>query len=91
MPWLPWAIIGAIIIILIIWVVSSYNRLVSFSVRVDNSWSQVYVQLQKRFDLIPNLVETVKGYAAHEKSTLEEVTKMRSAAMNAKTPEEVMA
>ncbi|WP_416200504.1 MAG: LemA family protein [Thermocaproicibacter melissae] len=90
MPWLPWAIIGAIIIILIIWVVSSYNRLVSFSVRVDNSWSQVYVQLQKRFDLIPNLVETVKGYAAHEKSTLEEVTKMRSAAMNAKTPEEVM-
>lgn len=90
MPWLPWAILGAILIILVVWAVSSYNRLISFSVRVDNGWSQVDVQLQKRFDLIPNLVETVKGYAAHEKSTLEEVTKMRGAAMSAKTPEEAM-
>jgi LemA protein len=91
MAWLPWAIVGAIVVILILWVSGSYNHLVSFSVRVDNGWAQVDVQLKKRFDLIPNLVETVKGYATHEKSTLEEVTKWRSAAMSAKTPEEAMA
>jgi LemA protein len=90
MPWLPWVIIGAVIVILALWIAGSYNRLVSYSVRVDNGWAQVDVQLKKRFDLIPNLVETVKGYAAHEKSTFEEVTKWRSAAMNAKTPEEAM-
>jgi LemA protein len=90
MNWLPLAIIGAILVILILWIAGTYNRLVSFSVRVDNSWAQVDVQLKKRFDLIPNLVETVKGYASHEKSTFEEVTKWRSAAMNSKTPEEAM-
>lgn len=90
MGWVPWAVIGAIVLIIILWVVSSYNKLVSFSVRVDNSWAQIDVQLKKRFDLIPNLVETVKGYAAHEKTTLSEVTKWRSAAMNSKTPEESM-
>ena len=79
-----------LILLLLVWGVSMYNRLVSFSVRVDNGWAQVDVQLKKRFDLIPNLVETVKGYAAHEKTTLEEVTKWRGAAMNAKTPEEAM-
>lgn len=90
MDWLPLAIIGAILVIIILWIARTYNHLVSFSVRVDNSWAQVDVQLKKRFDLIPNLVETVKGYASHEKSTFEEVTKWRSAAMNAKTPEETM-
>ncbi len=90
MSWLPLIIIGAIILIVIIWIASTYNKLVSFSVRVDNGWAQVDVQLKKRFDLIPNLVETVKGYATHEKSTFEEVTKWRSAAMSAKTPEEAM-
>ena len=90
MGWIPWAIIIAIVLILIIWVASTYNRLVSFSVRVDNSWAQIDVQLKKRFDLIPNLVETVKGYASHEKETFSEVTKWRSAAMNSKTPEEAM-
>lgn len=90
MSWLPWVIVGAIIILLILWVANSYNRLISFSVRVDNGWAQVDVQLKKRFDLIPNLVETVKGYAAHEKNTLEEVTKWRSAAISSKTPEEAM-
>ena len=90
MNWIPWAIIAAIVLILILWAVSSYTRLISFSVRVDNGWAQVDVQLKKRFDLIPNLVETVKGYAAHEKTTLEEVTKWRSAAMSSKTPEEAM-
>lgn len=90
MSWLPWVIVGAIILLLILWVANSYNRLISFSVRVDNGWAQVDVQLKKRFDLIPNLVETVKGYAAHEKNTLEEVTKWRSAAISSKTPEEAM-
>lgn len=87
---IPWIIIGAIILILVFWLIKSYNQLVSFSVRVDNGWAQVDVQLKKRFDLIPNLVETVKGYATHEKSTFEEVTKWRSAAMSSKTPEEAM-
>lgn len=90
MNWISGAIIAAVILILILWVASAYNKLVSFSVRVDNGWAQIDVQLKKRFDLIPNLVETVKGYAAHEKSTLSEVTKWRSAAMDSKTPEEAM-
>lgn len=90
MNWLPLIVILAVIVVIVLWGVSAYNRLVSFSVRVDNGWSQVDVQLKKRFDLIPNLVETVKGYAAHEKTTLSEVTKWRSAAMNSKTPDEAM-
>jgi len=90
MGWIPLAVILGIILILIVWCVSAYNKLVSFSVRVDNGWAQIDVQLKKRIDLIPNLVETVKGYAAHEKSTFSEVTKWRSAAMNSKTPEEAM-
>lgn len=83
-------IVLAVVVLLVLWVISAYNRLVSLSVRVDNGWAQIDVQLKKRFDLIPNLVETVKGYAAHEKSTFEEVTKWRSAAMSSKTPEEAM-
>ena len=85
------SIIGVLIIILIISVIVMYNNLVEKSVRVDNAWSQIDVQMKQRYDLIPNLVETVKAYAAHEKTTLEEVTKWRAAAMNAKTPEEMMA
>ena len=84
------SIIGAIVIILIISVIVMYNNLVERSVRVDNAWSQIDVQMKQRYDLIPNLVETVKAYASHEKSTLEEVTKWRAAAMEAKTPEELM-
>lgn len=84
------SIVGAIVIILIISVIVMYNNLVERSVRVDNAWSQIDVQMKQRYDLIPNLVETVKAYASHEKSTLEEVTKWRAAAMEAKTPEELM-
>ena len=90
MGWIPFAVVLGILLLLVLWCVSAYNKLVSFSVRVDNGWAQIDVQLKKRVDLIPNLVETVKGYAAHEKSTLSEVTKWRSAAMNSKTPEEAM-
>ena len=71
------SIIGAIII-LIISVIVMYNNLVERSVRVDNAWSQIDVQMKQRYDLIPNLVETVKAYAFHEKSTLEEVTRWRT-------------
>ncbi|HZL04624.1 MAG TPA: LemA family protein [Coriobacteriia bacterium] len=65
-----------------------YNRLVTLRNRVDNAWSQIDVQLRRRYDLIPNLVETVKGYAAHERETLEAVVAARGAAMSAQTVQE---
>src|SRR5271154_6989142 len=64
-----------------------YNSLVQLRVRADNAWADIDVQLKRRYDLIPNLVETVKGYAAHEKGTFENVAKFRSQAMQATTPE----
>lgn len=76
-----WIVLG-IIVLLIIWAISMYNSLVRLKIKVDNSWSDIRVFLKKRFDLIPNLVNTVKGYAAHEKSTFEEVTAARTAAAN---------
>lgn len=81
-------------VILVLWIIISfitvYNKLVQMSTRVDNGWAQIDVQLKKRFDLIPNFVETVKGYAKHEKETLENVTKARSAVGGAVTQEEAM-
>ena len=68
-----------------------YNRLVQQRNRVDNAWAQVEVQLKRRWDLIPNLVESVKGYAAHERGTFEAVTEARTRAQNAKTPAETAA
>jgi len=68
-----------------------YNRLVQQRNRVDNAWAQVEVQLKRRWDLIPNLVESVKGYAAHERQTFEAVTEARTRAQNAKTPAETAA
>jgi LemA protein len=65
-----------------------YNRFVRLRNRVDNAWAQIEVQLKRRWDLIPNLVETVKGYAAHERETLENVTQARAAAQQAQTPAE---
>lgn len=72
-----------IIVILVIAVIALYNNLVKLRNMVDNAWAQIDVQLQRRLDLIPNLVETVKGYASHEQGTLEQVTAARSAVMNA--------
>jgi LemA protein len=69
---------------LFIWIVSTYNNLVSLSVRVNNAWSDIDVHLKRRADLIPNLVETVKGYASHERNTLEAVIKARSSVIVAK-------
>lgn len=77
---LLWIII-AIVAIIIIWFISTYNRLISLRNRIDNAWSQIDVQLKRRFDLIPNLVETVKGYAKHEKETFKMVTEARTLMM----------
>jgi len=76
-------IILAVIALLVLFVILSYNGLIRRRNQVDNAWSQVDVQLKRRLDLIPNLVESVKGYAAHEKTTLEAVINARNAAMAA--------
>jgi LemA protein len=83
-------LIGLIVVILVLGLVIAgmYNGLVQLKVRADSAWSDIDVQLKRRHDLIPNLVETVKGYAAHERGTFENVAKYRSAAMAAQTPEE---
>lgn len=80
-----WYIVIAVVV-LGAFVVVTYNNLVSLSFRTDNAWADIDVQLKRRYDLIPNLVETVKGYATHEQETLENVTKARTAAMSAEGP-----
>ncbi len=80
MIWIP----IAIIVLIILWVISAYNGLVRLRQRVKNAWSQIDVQLKRRYDLIPNLVETCKGYMAHEKDVLENVTKARAQAIEVK-------
>lgn len=82
-------IILAIIIVIAILVVKYYNDLVNGRNRVENAWSQIDVQLQRRNDLIPNIVETVKGYASHEKDTLNQVTQARASMASATTVQEV--
>ncbi|PNX47875.1 MAG: hypothetical protein BV459_03535 [Thermoplasmata archaeon M11B2D] len=85
-------IIGIIVVIIVvgivIWILSFYNKVIRSENRIDNAWAQIDVQLKRRADLIPNLMETVKGYMNHERQTLEAVTKARSAIMTAKTPQE---
>lgn len=76
-------IIVAIVVILIIAIIGMYNGLVQSRIKVDNAWSQIDVQLQRRFDLIPNFVETVKGYMTHEKETFEKIAGLRTAWANA--------
>jgi LemA protein len=88
--WL-WILIGVLVLLLLA-VVLLYNRLVRLRNRVENAWAQIEVQLRRRYDLIPNLVETVKGYASHERATFEEVTRARTAAQEARTvPEQAQA
>jgi LemA protein len=81
-------VILALIVVVALVLVALYNRLVRLRNRVDNAWAQIEVQLKRRWDLIPNLVESVKGYAGHERGTFEAVTQARAAAQNAKTPAE---
>ena len=81
-------IILIVLVLLVILTVYFYNSLIKLRNRVKNAWSQIDVQLKRRTDLIPNLVETVKGYATHEKTVFENVTKARSSLMNAKTVQE---
>lgn len=81
---LGWIIAGAVVLILLLWGVSGYNGLVSMDEQVSGKWANVETQYQRRADLIPNLVNTVKGYATHEKTTLENVVKARSEATQVK-------
>jgi LemA protein len=85
MELVPLCLGGLVVLVLVVAfaAIGIYNRLVTLRNRVDNAWSQIDVQLRRRYDLIPNLVETVKGYAAHEKETLDRVIQARSAAMSA--------
>ncbi len=78
-------VIGVILLAVIGWFIGAYNGLVRLRNQLENAWAQIDVQLKRRYDLIPNLVETVKGYAKHERETLEKVIQARNMAMNAKT------
>ncbi|MDG2026215.1 MAG: LemA family protein [Acidimicrobiales bacterium] len=80
-------VILVFVLVLVFYVISLYNNLVKFRNRIENAWAQIDVQLKRRWDLIPNLVETVKGYASHEKETLEAVIEARNAATTAQGPE----
>jgi len=85
---MPWIIAAIVVGLLVLIVIAIYNGLVRDRNRVDNAWGQVDVQLKRRYDLIPNVVETVKGYASHERQTFERVTQARSAAQAAEGPAE---
>src|SRR6478752_10733607 len=85
-----WVILG-VAVLLVVWLIMTYNGLVSMRQRVDQAFADIDVQLKQRHDLIPNLVETVKGYAAHERGTLDEVIKARNSAMSAQGPAQVSA
>lgn len=88
MKW--WIILIIVIVLLVLWAISTYNKLVALKNRVKDQWAQIDVQLKRRFDLIPNLVETVKGYTKHESETLEAVIKARNTYVTAGTPEAQM-
>src|SRR5918999_1390716 len=80
---------GGALVLLIVWIIATWNSFISSRNKVDEAWSGVDVELKRRHGLVPNLVETVKGYAAHERATLTEVTEARAAAMRADDPAEV--
>ncbi len=86
--WIIVAVVGAVVVLLLLVAVGIYNGLVGKKVETENAWSQIDVQLKRRHDLIPNLVETVKGYATHERETLEKVIAARNSAMGAHGPAE---
>ncbi len=88
MSWWVWLVILGAVVLLVVIVVGMYNKLVTLRNRAENAWAQVDVQLRKRYDLIPNLVEAVKGYAAHERQVFEEVTEARTRAQQAQGVQE---
>ena len=88
MPW--WVILIIVVVLIVLWAISVYNKLVALRNRVKDQWAQIDVQLKRRFDLIPNLVETVKGYTKHESETLEAVIKARNTYVSATLPEDQM-
>jgi LemA protein len=79
-------VIAVIIVVVLLWILLSYNGLVRLTNQAKEAWADIQVQLKRRYDLIPNLVESVKGYAAHEKTTFEDVTNARANAINASAP-----
>lgn len=81
-------IVLGVVAAVVAWAIGMYNRFITLSTRIQGAWADIDVQLKRRYDLIPNLVNTVKGYAAHETGTFEKVTEMRTRAMNAHTPAE---
>jgi len=83
-----WLILVIVIFLIVIWLIAIFNGLIARKNRVDEAWADIEVQLKRRYDLIPNLMETVKGYAVHEKELFERVTQARTQAMNAKTIKE---
>ena len=85
-----WILLG-IVVLIVLWVITAYNGLITLRNQVDEGWSNIDVQLKRRYDLIPNLVNTVKGYATHEKGVFEAVTAARSAAMGATGPADTAA
>ncbi|MEK7578997.1 MAG: LemA family protein [Patescibacteria group bacterium] len=84
----PLYIFLAILVLFILWLIATYNKFIRLGVRTTEAWADIDVQLKRRYDLIPNLVETVKGYATHEKEAFENVTRARAAAMGAQTVED---
>ena len=88
---LPVIIIIVVVVLVLLFFIAQYNGLVRLRNRIDNAWSQIDVQLKRRHDLIPNLIETVKGYAAHEQGTFEKVVQARNAAVSAQGPQEAAA
>jgi len=79
--WVPLLGIAAVVLVPLIWLIANYNRFVGLRQHLRESWSDIDVEMKRRYDLIPNLVQTVKGYAAHEQNVLEEVVELRSRAM----------
>ena len=86
----PWIIVGIVVLLIILYVISTYNTLIKLRNRVKDQWAQIEVQLKRRFDLIPNIVETVKGYAKHESDTLKGVIEARNKFTVAGTKEDEM-
>ncbi|MCI4462691.1 MAG: LemA family protein [Caldisericum sp.] len=83
-----WILIG-ILILVVLWFIATYNSFINLKNRVENAWAQIDVQLKRRYDLIPNLVETVKGYAAHEKEIFEKLGELRAKAMGATSVKDI--